>query len=166
VALVEKQRQDSVLLIRLNRPERLNALGRELLVELVDAWLEYEDDKNLKVAILTGTGKAFCAGEDLKEAAERGTPGLPDLPVRDPYWHSELTKPVIAAVNGWAMGGGYILTHLADLRVASQDAVFEISEARHWLLGAYNFGFSERFSHAVATELALGFSRALKSDGF
>lgn len=155
--LIETEKQDSVMLIRMNRPERLNALGRDLLIELVEAWCEFRDSPDLKIAILTGTGKAFCAGEDLKEAAERGTPGLPDIPVRDPYWYGELEKPVIAAVNGWAMGGGYILTWAADLRLAVPEAVFEISEARHWLIGAYKFGFTESLPYAMATELALGF---------
>jgi enoyl-CoA hydratase/carnithine racemase len=155
--LVETETHDATMVIRMNRPERLNALGKELLTELVDAWYEYEARPELKVAILTGVGKAFCAGEDLKEAAERGTPGLPDIPRRDPFWYQELSKPVIAAVNGWAMGGGYILTYLADLRVAAREAVFEISEARHWLLGAYKFGFTESLPYAIATELALGF---------
>lgn len=155
--LVETEKHDSVMVIRMNRPERLNALGKELLTEMVEAWCEYRSSPELKVAILTGVGKAFCAGEDLKEAAERGTPGLPDIPVRDPYWHQELKKPVIAAVNGWAMGGGYILAYFADLRVACPEAVFEISEARHWLLGAYRFGFTESLPQSIATELALGF---------
>ncbi|OAI41580.1 hypothetical protein AYO38_00455 [bacterium SCGC AG-212-C10] len=155
--LVETEKHDSVMVIRMNRPERLNALGQELLTEMVEAWCEYRDSPELKVAILTGVGKAFCAGEDLKEAATRGTPGLPDIPVRDPYWNQELDKPVIAAVNGWAMGGGYILAYFADLRVAAHEAVFEISEARHWLLGAYKFGFTESLPQAIATELALGF---------
>ncbi|MCC7363044.1 MAG: enoyl-CoA hydratase/isomerase family protein [Dehalococcoidia bacterium] len=150
------------MLIRMNRPERLNALGSELLTQMVEAWCEYRDTPELKVAILTGVGKAFCAGEDLKEAAERGTPGLPDIPVRDPFWNMELDKPVIAAVNGWAMGGGYILTYLADFRIAVPEAVFEISEARHWLLGAYKFGFTESLPYAIATELAMGFPLTAK----
>jgi enoyl-CoA hydratase/carnithine racemase len=155
--LVETEKQDSVMLIRMNRPERLNALGQELLTQIVEAWCEFRDTPELKVAILTGTGKAFCAGEDLKEAAERGEPGLPPIPVRDPFWHRELEKPVIAAVNGWAMGGGYIMAYFSDLRVAAHEAVFEISEARHWLIGAYQFGFTETLPYAIATELALGF---------
>lgn len=156
-SVIEIDKQDSVMVIRMNRPERLNALGKELHTQLIEAWYEYRDSPELKVAVLTGTGKAFCAGEDLKEAAERGTPGLaPGLP-HDPFWNLEIEKPVIAAVNGWAMGGGYILTWCSDLRIAAHEAVFEISEARHWLVGAYKFGFTETLPYAIATELAMGY---------
>ena len=74
----------------------------------------------------------------------------------DPFWNMTLAKPLIAAVNGWAMGGGFIQTYLCDLRLASRNAVFEISEARHWLLGAYKFGFTDTLPWPIATELALG----------
>jgi len=157
VSVVSIERHDSVMVVRMNRPERLNALGREMLFDLAATWEEYQNSPELKVAILTGTGKAFCAGEDLKEAAERGTPGFPPDAPHDIFWRGELMKPVIAAVNGWAMGGGYILAYCSDLRVACPEAVFEISEARHWLLGAYKFGFTESLPYAISTELALGF---------
>ena len=66
-------------------------------------------------------------------------------------------KPVIAAVNGYAMGGGFMLVERTDLRVASETAVFEVSEAKRWLLGGYNHGLLANVPHPIATEMALGF---------
>ena len=149
--------QDHVALIRMNRPERLNAMGVQLLTELAEAWSRFQQEDDLHVAILTGTGRGFCVGEDLKEAAERGRPGLGDVVVHDPYWHRELEKPTIAAVNGWAIGGGVALTSFATLRVASREAIFEWPQIRHWGVGKYGAGLMENLPIALGAELALGF---------
>ena len=66
-------------------------------------------------------------------------------------------KPVIAAINGFAMGGGFMLVERTDLRVAVNAAIFEVSEAKRWLLGGYNHGFLAGLPHPIATEMALGF---------
>ncbi|WP_134324991.1 enoyl-CoA hydratase/isomerase family protein [Cumulibacter soli] len=163
MAVVEIERHDSILVVRMNRPEKRNAMNTEMLTELGKAFTEFRDDGDLSTAILTGNGEAFCSGEDLVEAAERGTPGFdPELPY-DPFWNDgmgpgeTIRKPIIAAVNGWAMGGGFIQAWMSDFRVAARSAVFEISEARHWLLGAYQYGFTDTLPWAIASELALGF---------
>ena len=102
-------------------------------------------------------------GEDLRESAERGASGFaPGLPF-DPFGTTVAVrpavsdKPIIAAVNGWAFGGGFIYAWMADLKVASRNAVFEISEARVFTVGAYEFGFTDFLPWPVATELALGY---------
>src|SRR5574339_76176 len=98
----------------------------------------------MEVAIFTGTGRGFCAGEDMKESVERGMPTRldPTAPRLDnPYDSGRLDKPVIAAINGFAMGGGFLQAERADLRLAVRGAVFEMSEAKRWLLGGYNHGF-------------------------
>ena len=75
MSVVETERSDGVIVIRMNRPERMNALGTELREALANAWCEFRDSSDLEVAIFTGTGRAFCAGEDMKESLARGTVG-------------------------------------------------------------------------------------------
>lgn len=157
MAFVETERHGQIMVIRMNRPERLNALGQELRAELAQAWCEFRDSEALEVAVLTGTGRAFCAGEDMKESLERGTPGRGTQRLADPFMDGTLPKPVIAAINGYAMGGGFMLVERTDLRVAVPEAIFEVSEAKRWLLGGYNHGFVAGLPHPIATEMALGF---------
>jgi enoyl-CoA hydratase/carnithine racemase len=160
VSVLETERRDGIFVIRMNRPERLNALGFELRSALAEAWTEFRDSRDLEVAIYTGTGRAFCVGEDMKESVERGTVGSGDArqPARaNPYMTGEIQKPIIAAINGFAMGGGFMLAERADLRVAVHGAVFEMSEAKRWLLGGFNHGHIGGLSHAVATEMAFAF---------
>jgi enoyl-CoA hydratase/carnithine racemase len=157
MAFVETERHGQVLVIRMNRPERLNALGRDLRLALAEAWREFRDRDDLDVAIFTGTGRGFCAGEDMKESVERGGPDPDRGKIDDPFMKGTLPKPVIAAINGFAMGGGFQLVERTDLRVAVRAAVFEISEAKRWLLGGYDHGFIAGMPHPIATEMALGF---------
>ncbi len=157
MSFVETETHDQILVVRLNRPERLNALGAQMCAEMAEAFVEFRASDRLEVAILTGTGRGFCAGEDMKEALERGTPGLAEQRAEDPFMERRLEKPVIAAVNGFAMGGGFMLVERTDLRVAVKGALFEISEAKRWLLGGYDHGFIAGLPHPIATEMALGF---------
>jgi len=156
MAIVETERTGGVMVIRMNRPERLNALGDEMRTVLAEAWREFRDSVDAEVAIYTGSGRAFCAGEDMKESLARGAPGLPTI-FDNPYEDGTLDKPVIAAINGYTMGGGFQLAERSDLRVAVRGAIFEMSEAKRWLLGGYNHGFVGGLSHAVATEMAFAF---------
>jgi enoyl-CoA hydratase/carnithine racemase len=122
---------DGVAVITLNRPDSRNALTREIREGLRDAWERFERDPALRVAILTGAGdKAFCAGGDLKEMVDTQM----QVPPRDmyalPYDTIELTKPTIAAVNGVAFAGGWMIAQACDLCVASTTARFAITEVK------------------------------------
>lgn len=156
MAVVETEKTDGVMVIRMNRPERLNALGSELRAALAAAWRDFRDSSDVEVAIFTGTGRAFCAGEDMKESLERGSAGSPQND-DNPYNDGSIDKPIIAAINGYAMGGGFMLAERADLRVAVRGAIFEMSEAKRWLLGGYNHGHTGGLPHTIATEMAFAY---------
>src|SRR5690348_10241564 len=141
----------------MNRPESLNALNAEMRQMLAETWTEFRQSPDLEVAIFTGTGRGFCAGEDMKQSLQDGAPGGRRPAIEDPFMSGALEKPVIAAVNGYAMGGGFMLVERTDLRVAAKGAVFEVSEAKRWLLGGYNHGHLANVPYPIAMEMALGF---------
>lgn len=124
-------RDDGIAVITINRPEQRNCLSREVREALREAWLRFEADPALRIAILTGAGeKSFCAGGDLKEMVETGmaVPARDFIPV--PYDNLELSKPTIAAVNGFAFAGGWLIAQACDLCVASTNAKFAITEVK------------------------------------
>ncbi|CAN5420856.1 enoyl-CoA hydratase-related protein [soil metagenome] len=130
-AVLFDARDDGIAIITLNRPDQRNALGKDIREGLFAAWDRFERDPALRVAILTGAGdKAFCAGGDLKEMVERGL----QVPPRDmfpvPGDSIEITKPTIAAVNGVAFAGGWMIAQACDLCVASTSARFAITEVK------------------------------------
>ena len=75
MAVVETERHGQVLVVRMNRPDRLNALNTEMRAEMARIWTDFRHDKHLEVAVFTGTGRGVCAGEDMKESLEKGRPG-------------------------------------------------------------------------------------------
>lgn len=121
-----------IVVITLNRPERLNAFGSQLSSELEQAFCNYEDDPELRVAILTGAGRAFCAGVDVKEWAERGAPPFREAPRRmllNEWGTPNLSKPVIAAVRGYCLGAGLNLVLMrCDIRIAGESSLFGMPE--------------------------------------
>ncbi|HEX4893326.1 MAG TPA: enoyl-CoA hydratase-related protein [Hyphomicrobiaceae bacterium] len=157
MAVVETERHGQILVVRMNRPDSLNALNTEMRQMLAETWTEFRHSKELEVAIFTGTGRGFCAGEDMKESLAARKPGGTRPSIPDPFMEGTLEKPVIAAVNGFAMGGGFMLVERTDLRVAVPEAVFEVSEAKRWLLGGYNHGHLANVPYPIAMEMALGF---------
>jgi enoyl-CoA hydratase len=130
-AVLFDAREDGIAIITINQPDTRNALSRAVRDGLFAAWQRFESDASLRVAILTGAGeKAFCAGGDLKEMVERQL----QVPPRDmfpmPYDNIELSKPTIAAVNGVAFAGGWMIAQACDLCVASTTAKFAITEVK------------------------------------
>ena len=130
-AVLFEARDDGIAVITLNRPESRNCLARDVREGLYAAWDRFERDSRLRVAVLTGSGqKAFCAGGDLKEMVEQGLREPPRDMFPLPYDTVELSKPTIAAVNGAAFAGGWMLAQACDLCVASTTATFAISEVK------------------------------------
>lgn len=130
-AVLFDAREDGIAILTINRPEQRNCLSREVRERLFAAWDRFENDPALRVAILTGSGeKAFCAGGDLKEMVETGL----KVPPRDmfpvPYENIKVSKPTIAAVNGVAFAGGWMISQACDLCVASTNAKFAITEVK------------------------------------
>jgi enoyl-CoA hydratase/carnithine racemase len=125
------EHRGQVAVITINRPESRNAINRGVREGLAEAWERFENDKDARVAILTGAGdKAFCAGADLKEMAQTKMGSLPRnfLPTLSVNLH--VTKPVLAAVNGVAYAGGWALVQMCDIVVAAETAQFAITEAK------------------------------------
>lgn len=128
--------------ITLNRPEALNALNDELNDALWNVWKAFNEDQGLDVAIVTGAGKAFCAGADLKSFIPRWEHANM-LDIRKNVGRGigggitrgqhRISKPIVAAVNGYAIGGGFELALACDIRVASERARFGVFEVRQGL---------------------------------
>ncbi|WAC54567.1 enoyl-CoA hydratase/isomerase family protein [Gordonia sp. SL306] len=121
---------DEIAIITLNRPDTRNCLSEDVRDGLAQAWDRFENSDDLRVAVLTGSGETFCAGGDLKEMVATGM----QVPPRDmfalPYDTVELTKPTIAAVNGAAFAGGWMIAQACDLCVASSRAKFAVTEVK------------------------------------
>ncbi len=128
---VETEQREHTLIITLNRPEKMNALNQELMEGLQDTWQRVREDDNIWVAIITGAGdRAFCSGRDLfagtegsweyhRERLARGE----QVEARElKYTPENIWKPIIAAVNGYALAGGLALALACDLRIASETA--------------------------------------------
>jgi hypothetical protein len=176
--------QDGVAIVTLNRPEALNAIDPETRAELRDAWQRIAGDDAVRCVVLTGSGdKAFCTGSDLKKT----------MPPKESYAQlsfggaapshllagMDFDKPLICAINGYAMGGGLELALACDIRLASENARFALSEVR---LGSIpGAGGTQRLPRAIvgvgatpqgklpgSTALSLGvqaFQRALDDSG-
>lgn len=143
--------------ITLNRPDRLNAIDEPMQADLADAWLRYERDDDAWLAILSASGRAFCAGADKQwfERLQRGEDSMGlflDGIRRDPFWSGSIEKPTIAAVNGPVVGAGFDLMLRADLRVAAEDAIFSMPEVD---LGALMVVW-ENLPYAIAAEIVTG----------
>jgi enoyl-CoA hydratase/carnithine racemase len=133
------ERQDQVAVITLNRPTALNAINRQLRRELAEAIVQFDSDDAAYVAIVTGAGRAFCAGRDLKERAADNAQGrqarASDSMAPDrPYMWPQTWKPLIAAINGFALAGGWSIAQMCDLRVAADNAQLGITETKWSLL--------------------------------
>jgi enoyl-CoA hydratase len=156
-----------VAVVTLNRPEKRNALSSEMLVRMYDAWVEIDSNPDIRVAIVTGAGGNFCSGADLKAMAG----GYGDNDNRwsdriaadgDLHWKALLrhfipNKPLIAAVEGYAVAGGTEILQAMDIRVAGEGATFGVAEVRRGLfpVGGSTVRLSRQIPYTIAADLLL-----------
>lgn len=146
--------EPGVRLITLQRPQALNALTTQLLGELADELNAAQSDHNTHAVVITGSAKAFAAGADINEMAERNLVGILDDP-RQASWQTltRFSKPLIAAVNGFALGAGCELAMHADIIIAGEDARFGQPEINLGIMpGA---GGTQRLLRAVGKSMAM-----------
>ncbi len=136
MAVVEYREEGGIAYITLNRPEKLNAFSDEVGVAFCEALYRLNDDANAQVGILSGNGRAFCSGADVRQRQMRakaeleklGSPAGRGGNFREPFFRSVNSKPLIAAVHGYVYGLGVRLALYADMLVAARDAKFQITE--------------------------------------
>lgn len=143
-----------IALVQLNRPKVLNAISTDLLKEVVDAFIQLDDDKDVRVIILTGSDKAFAAGADINQMAEASPVELIyDVRFRTWKQFALISKPIIAAVNGFALGGGCELAMACDFIIAGDTARFAQPEIKIGTIpGA---GGTQRLTHAIGKSKAM-----------
>lgn len=158
------EKKDHVAYVTLNRPDVLNAMDLQMHEELAKAWDNVEADDSVWVAVLTGAGdRSFSVGQDLHERdrlnkkgappttfGSRGQPGWPRLTER-----FSLSKPIVARVNGYALGGGFELALACDIAIASEQALFALPEARLGLVPGAGGAF--RLPRQVPLKVAMGY---------
>ncbi|MGE0624259.1 MAG: enoyl-CoA hydratase/isomerase family protein [Pseudomonadales bacterium] len=140
--------EDGIAVVTINRPERMNALNEDVIQGLKRAWqrLETSDDR---VAVLHAAGdRAFSVGADIKNPPAEMWEGVPSVGV-------PVTKPIIAALHGWCIGGAYVIVQMCDLVVASETTVFKYPEAQLGFTGGLIASAVARIPHKIAMEFML-----------
>jgi crotonobetainyl-CoA hydratase len=152
------EKKDRIAYVTLNRPEVMNALHIHAHQELTEIWNDFRDDPETWVAIITGAGeKAFSTGNDLKYTAEHAGEGFPAFPsggfggITNRF---ECWKPIIAAVNGYALGGGLEIALACDIIIAAEHARFGLPEPTVGIIAA--FGGLHRLPRQVPLKVAMG----------
>ena len=160
------EKKGHVMLVTLNRPEAKNALSSAMLVGMYRAWRRLDEDKDLRVAILTGEGDTFCSGMDLKSGTEGDADAemiqklmqeVPDLHWQALLRHNQPMKPIVMAVEGYALAGGTEILQGTDIRVAADNAIFGVTECKRGLfpLGGSTIRLRRQIPYALAAEILL-----------
>jgi enoyl-CoA hydratase len=148
------ERRDRVGLITLNRPKQLNALNSQLARETLTALKEFDADPKIGAIVITGSSRAFAAGADIEEMAEKSFTEFYMDDFLSPWDEvSNISKPIIAAVGGFALGGGCDLALLCDFIIASEDAQFGNPEIKLGILPG--IGGSQRLTRSAGKALAM-----------
>lgn len=146
--LITYQSADRIATITINRADRMNALNEEVIVGMQAAWQQFEDSED-RVAVLHAAGdRAFSVGADVKAPPKEMWQGVPSVGVTT-------SKPVIAAVHGWCIGGAYCIVQMCDLVVASENTVFKYPEAQLGFTGGLIASAVARIPHKFAMEFMM-----------
>ncbi len=145
------EKSDHILTITLNRPESMNAMSRKLAAELLSALADFDNDPELWVAIITGNGqKSFCVGADLKDPEHMIDPEKWESPYMKALF--SVKKPMIAAVNGHCLGGGFTIALACDIRIAAENASFGTPDQK---LNTVDCAASLLLSHLIPSAIAM-----------
>ena len=151
--LIRVEHHDAVALVTLNRPDALNALSRALRMELVSVFAELAKDDTIRAVVLTGEGRAFTAGVDLKEAGETGFAlGADGGEIDLAQGLAAYPWPIIGAINGFAITGGFELALMCDVLLASTEAKFADTHARVGIMPGW--GLSQKLSRLIGASRA------------
>ncbi|MET0379763.1 MAG: enoyl-CoA hydratase [Spongiibacteraceae bacterium] len=151
---VLREDRDGIAIVTLNRPQAMNALSRALTAALANTFRDLQQDQTITAAILTGNGRAFCAGLDLKEIGNNeGKDGLGEIEAAD-LWGAlrGFDRPIIGAINGVALTGGFELALMCDLLIASEDARFADTHARVGVIPGW--GLSQLLTRLIGVNRA------------
>ncbi len=168
------ERRDGVATLTLNRPDAANSIDIPLARELMDAAIACDEDPDVRAVVLTGAGKMFCAGGDLRSFAEAGAGIAARLKELTAYLHAAISRltrmdaPVIAAVNGIAAGAGFSLAIAADLTIASDSAAFVMAYTNAGLVpdGSSTFFLPRRIGDRRTRELMLTNRKLTAAEAF
>jgi len=161
-------REARTLIVTMNRPDKLNALIPESHDEMAVIFNDFQSDDALDVAILTGAGRGFCSGSDISAYVAGTNRPLPPEGGGGITHNHRLTKPIIAAVNGLAMGGGFEIALACDLMIAAEEASFALPEplVGAAALGGGIFQLCRKLPYAVAMHLLMTGDRLSAEEGF
>lgn len=160
------EKDGHVLIVTLNRPEAKNALSGQMILGMYNAWRLLDSDPELRVAVLTGKGDTFCSGMDLKSGPEGDQDAammqekmkeVPDLHWQALLRHAQPMKPIIMAVEGYALAGGTEILQGTDIRVAADNAIFGVTECKRGLfpLGGSTVRLRRQIPYCLAAEILL-----------
>jgi len=151
---------DGYAIVTLNRPDEMNALSRELRADFVKVFTECADDEAIRVVVLTGNGRASCAGFDLKELAQTSGDASEEADSTIARAMEAFSGPIIGAINGHAITGGFDMALACDILIASENARFADTHARVGILAGW--GLSQKLPRLIGTSRAkeISFTRA------
>ena len=155
---VKVEKLGHIFHMRLNRPERLNAVGTQMRHDMMQAWYDFENDPEMRVAVVSGEGRIFSAGRDIREQAE-GRPEVsdPDAAVSESgfYGPPETNKPIITAVQGGAWGAGFYIVCASDVCVAAEGSRFAMSEIPTGIIGPALFVILQNLYWLPGSEIVI-----------